>query len=303
MSVFKSIALAVEQALSAGITVNIDLQDDDLLKFGTGDDVTLGWDGSQLEFLPASDDAGAVNIGDGTTDVDLKVFLGSTTEYAEFDVGNSRVRLNVPLYLDNNTGAWNSALLMGAGTNADRCTTSSANTKFIEFRLENTATSGDNRGIYNRLYLGGAGGGGESLRSFTTVDGVAAGTAHGAHISLNFADTSSSITGQGIGMRATLHIPNYALSGGTYAAAQSELYFDGDGNADISGTTAHSIHRFVVDGNAAGQATAENAFEFVNIPSGTAAADMLKTDKHAGDSTDGLRCLVNGSVKYIMLAD
>ena len=80
----------------------------------------------------------------------------------------------------------NASLLLGAGTSTNKFTTATANTKFMEFRLENSATSGDNRGQYLRLYLSGAGGGGEASRIFTTEKNVAAGNAHGQHCSLNF---------------------------------------------------------------------------------------------------------------------
>ena len=80
---------------------------------------------------------------------------------------------------------YGSGLLLSAGSSSNRVTSGSANVKFFEFRCESSATSGDNRAIYNRLYITGAGNGGESLRSFTTVEDVAESTAHGAHISLN----------------------------------------------------------------------------------------------------------------------
>jgi len=67
--------------------------DSEFIKFGDAPDITLAFDGTQLEFLPATDDTGALNIGDGTTDMDFKVFLGSTSNYALFDVGN--VLLNI----------------------------------------------------------------------------------------------------------------------------------------------------------------------------------------------------------------
>lgn len=58
------------------------------LDLATGDVVTV---------RPMSDDAGSINIGDGTYDMDVKVFLGSTSEYVLFDVGNSRVEFACPL--------------------------------------------------------------------------------------------------------------------------------------------------------------------------------------------------------------
>jgi len=61
------------------------IEDDEVFTFGTGDDATIGWDGSNLEVKPVTDNTGALNIGDGTTDMDLKVFMGSTSAYVLFD--------------------------------------------------------------------------------------------------------------------------------------------------------------------------------------------------------------------------
>ena len=69
------------------------------------------------------------------------------------------------------------ALLMGIGNSTGRAQANAASRNFLSFYLENWATSGDNRGMYLRLYHSGAGGGGEALRVFTTVQNVAAATA------------------------------------------------------------------------------------------------------------------------------
>ena len=77
------------------------------------------WSSGNLIFYPAIDDTGAINIGDGTYDCDFKIFLGSTTEYMEFDVGNSRTNIyGAPLYIDGFSGtAGTSALIQFAGSN------------------------------------------------------------------------------------------------------------------------------------------------------------------------------------------
>jgi len=151
------------------------------------------------------------------------------------------------------SGADPTALLGGIGSSSDRETTSTAGANFLEYRLENSATSGDNRGEYLRLYLTGAGGGGEALRVFTTVEDVAAGTAHGAHISLNFG-TSGTVTGQGIASRNTLHIPATALASNvTLAAVQAEIWSDAS-TSDPGGSTILSLFRGVNGGNATGMA-------------------------------------------------
>ena len=60
--------------------------------------------GNVLKVRPNTDDVGAINIGDGTYDIDVKIFLGSTTEYIEFDVGNSRLNVEVPVVFGSNGG-------------------------------------------------------------------------------------------------------------------------------------------------------------------------------------------------------
>ncbi len=55
--------------------------------------------GDVLSVRPVTDDTGSINIGDGTYDMDVKVFLGSTSEYVLFDVGNSQLTLACPLAL------------------------------------------------------------------------------------------------------------------------------------------------------------------------------------------------------------
>ena len=189
------------------------------------------------------------------------------------------------------------ALVLGSGSSSDKETTSTPNSSFVEFRFENTATSGDNRGVYNRFYIAGAGGGGESLRTFTTVDDVAAGTAHGAHISLNFSSTGS-ITGLGVAGRNTLHIPDQAQSGGTYAAVQAEIWADG-ASSDISGATAHAVWRTVVDGNATGAATVHNFMDFSLPAALVGSGGMVDTDITTHTAYAGLPILINGVVKYI----
>ena len=172
----------------------------------------------------------------------------------------------------------NNSLLFGAGTASDRMTTATANKKFIEFRLENTATSGDNRGIYNRLYLGGAGGGGESLRSFTSVDDVAVGTAHGAHISLNF-ESSGTVTGLGAAIRGTLHIPDDASQAGTLTALQAEIYSDGTLSDTAGGD--YSYFRVVNDGDAVGIANVDDDVFLMSLQGFTAGSG------HIIDNSDG----------------
>ena len=69
------------------------LTDDTTISFGDAQDATIAWNATALEILPKTDDTGALNIGDGTTDMDVKVFLGTTGEYLLCDMGASRVTI------------------------------------------------------------------------------------------------------------------------------------------------------------------------------------------------------------------
>lgn len=191
----------------------------------------------------------------------------------------------------------NASLLLGAGTSTNKMTTADASKNFMEFRLENTATSGDNRGMYLREYLAGAGGGGEALRAFTTISDVAAGTAHGAHISLNFADTGT-VTGLGVAMRATLHIANQATQAGTLAAIQAEIWSDG-ATSDPAGSNLSCIR--VVNGGAAGTADVDTDAYLFNLAGWTAGSGKMVYADVPGTLAASLRILVGATPYYIGL--
>ena len=196
--------------------------------------------------------------------------------------------------------------IIKAGTSSARVTEDTADMKFVGLYFDNGATSGDNRGMYLRLYLTGAGGGGEALRVFTTVENVAAGTAHGAHISLNFG-TSGTVTGQGIAMRSTLHIPSTALTSNvTMSAVQAEIYSDA-ATSDPGGSTILSFFRAISAGNATGMADVDDDAVFFDIQGLTAgAAHVFATGLTAstvyGNLTASLKLLIGSTTYYIPLA-
>jgi hypothetical protein len=139
-------------------------------------------------------------------------------------------------------------LILGSGKSTSYKSSSVANKNFISFYLGSAAVSGTSRGMYLRLYLTG-GAGGEAARIYTTVSHDApADTVNGAHISLSFGATAGNVTGLGTAVRATLHVPNRALTGNC-AAVQAELYADGASSANGG---VLSFVRFSLGGNATG---------------------------------------------------
>lgn len=163
--------------------------------------------------------------------------------------------------------------VLKAGDGTTYVENDTANMKFMSFYFKNGATSGDNRGMYLRLNLDG-GGGGEALRAFTTVEDITAGTAHGAHVSLNFG-TSGKLTGQGIATRSTLHMPSTALpaSNVTYSALQAEIYSDA-ATSDPAGNLLSAI-RVVNAGNATGMEDVDDDAALLHLTGWTAGAGNM----------------------------
>ena len=192
------------------------------------------------------------------------------------------------------------ALALGIGATATRATTALADKNFVELRTESTALSGDSRGIYNRLYLGGAGVSGESLRTFTTVDDVAAANAHGIHASLSF-NATGRVTGQGIASRNTLHIPDDAAwAPGTIAPLQAEIWSDGDAS-DTDGATEVSFLRFVNGGNANGIADVDDDAALFALSGFTIdTGNVVQVEADETKFSHKIRIKVGGTTLYLM---
>ena len=184
------------------------------------------------------------------------------------------------------------AALHGAGTSSSRLVSSTAGVKFLSYYVEASATSGDARAMYLRLYISGAGGGGEAARIFGTVQNVAAATARGAHISLSLG-TTGSVTGLGVAVHGTLHVPG-AMTGGTYAAINAEVWADAE-TSSLASATNKSFFRVGVGGNATGYALldAELAlFDFYGVTA--ASGTFIDTDITTHTAYAGIPIIVPG---------
>ncbi len=194
--------------------------------------------------------------------------------------------------------------ILKAGTSSATITSATADTKFIQLYCTSSATSGDNRGIYNRLYMTGVGGGGESLRSYTDVS-VACGTAHGAHISLGFGESTTvgSITGLGVAVRGTLGIPSGAMpSGGTYAAIQPEIYCFG-ASATVAAVTELSFIRCSNAGNATGVGLVDDKAYLLVLDGGAiASGNIVESSATEANYAYSIRVKLAGTVMYLMAA-
>jgi hypothetical protein len=118
--------------------------------------------------------------------------------------------------------------LGGTGTNASPYAMgSTADLKLYANYAETTATTGDTRLLYDKLFFEGAGGSGEVHRVYGVVNNVTAatgGTVNGSHISLDINGASGAISGAANAIRATLG-GTATTPGGTLAALQVDSNF------------------------------------------------------------------------------
>lgn len=110
------------------------------------------------------------------------------------------------VYRLNNMNRVASAVQLGTalqgGTSSSPITTSSAANLFAHY-YSSTATSGDVRAMYLKLWVGGAGGSGEALRSYSLATVASVTQLHGAHITGEL-NAGTGVSGQCVGVRATV---------------------------------------------------------------------------------------------------
>ncbi len=271
--------------------------------------VKSGWSTGTLVFSRGTGwtDGKGISFGVDGSGLDIKFFGDTASAYMLWDQsadalvfgGNARLDLTSCTVLATNTDGG----IIKAGTSSSPVTEDTADMKFIGLYFDNGATSGDNRGIYNRLYLTGAGGGGESLRSYTEIVGVAAGTAHGAHISLGTGESTTvgTVTGLGVAVRATLGLASGAVSGGTYAAIESEIYSFGASTTVTM--TELSFIRCTMGGHADGiTAIDDKAYLLVLDGCTEGSGNMVVSSTTENNYASAARCKINGVEKWLMFA-
>jgi len=181
------------------------------------------------------------------------------------------------------------------------------NVTFRQFRYDSGAASGDNRGEYLRVYYTGAGGGGDCMRLYADVVGVAAANVFGLHVTAGFGEstTGGSITGTGCALRAQIGLPDVAMAaGGTYCAVMPEIYSFG-ANSDAGAVTLLAFIRCVNDGNAAGVADVDDDAYLLVLDGGAiAGGNIVEASVTEANYAWSARCrLPGGQVAYMMFAN
>lgn len=182
------------------------------------------------------------------------------------------------------------ALFYSVGNSTNYYGWDEANVNGFEHRLQTNATSGDSRGEYIRMKFAGAGAG-EVSRIFANVSALnvaTGGTVNGSHISLSI-DTSSSVSGAGNALRATL---GAASASRTLSGALAAIQADSDIGASNTLPTIHAFIRFTNSGSVA----LSNLFQVPAPSNGTMfAAHITQTMTHSLKIIDAA-----GTAYYIM---
>jgi len=296
-------------------TTGVDLQfkDADLLVFGSGagaaGDVTLQWDVTNLLMSATADDS-VFEIGDsGATQksFDVKIYgeAANGADYLFWDasasalkfVGDSRLDFTGNTVLAANTDG---GIIKGGTSGAGAIVQDVADTKFVSFYFDDGATSGEARGIYDCLYVTGAGGSGTALRALCDVTDVTAVDARGAHISLSFGSTGK-VSGSGQALTLTTHIANQATQSGSLSALTTEIYSEG-ATSDPSGAVL-SCWRASANGDGTGKADVETDCALIHVDSGFTEGDGNMVAKKGAAAcpnvTESIRIRLPDGVRYL----
>lgn len=198
-------------------------------------------------------------------------------------------------------GAAHGGVLHGAGTSSAKYTMTGASKSALSYYITTADTADSNRAMYLRLYLTGAAGGGEALRSFLTLEGAGSPAARAQHNSISFG-ASATVTGESMVTKNTFHVPNSALAAGTSSIIQAELYSDGASSDIGSGTLAffHAHH----GGNATGAAVIDAKTYLLHIDGCTdGSGEFVRRAQNEPTWTSKtclIKCLVNGNVTYLV---
>ena len=190
-----------------------------------------------------------------------------------------------------------SGLLFGAGTSGANHALGATADNAREFYLNATHTTGDMRGEYSRLYFSGAGGSGEALRIFSTINNVSVatgGAVNGAHISLGTAGASAAVSGAANALRATFGIAAASTTvGGTCAVIQ----VDTDMATEVTVPPNMAFLRFTNTG-------AKYPKALMNIPNVNAETDGLFCVHTIQTMSHSIRIQsADGTVYFVMCSD
>jgi len=114
--------------------------------------------------------------------------------------------------------------------------------------------------------------------------------------------TSGSLSGLGAACDSTLHIPDRALTGGTYTAFSADIYSDGASSTPAA-VTELSFLRFANSGDATGAAAVDDKAFLFSLDGGSIASGNLICAKSAAAVSHVARVNIYGTPYYVMLSN
>lgn len=226
------------------------------------------------------------------------ILTGGLTMHPSATTGRIDLSRSTPLPANTDGG------VIKAGTSSARVTSSTPSMKFLSFYWDNTATSGSAQGLYNRLYVSGAGADGDALRAFATVNDVTAATVRGAHISLSHA-SSGKVTGLGCALETTLHISALGSQSGTLYSIKAAIHSDA-ATSDPAGA-ALAYFGAINQGDATGGADVDDDVALIHIDGHTIGngnlIEAVGTAYALSEFTHSIRIKIGSTLYYIPISN
>jgi len=275
--------------------------DDSVQYFGTGNDVGIQWDGTNLIVSAAADDS-IIEIGDaGATQKSFDVKLyGDTANGADrlfWDASDSQLEFvgKARLNFTGQTGASGNTdgQLIAGGSSAAPVTNDTANSRFISLYTDCGATSGSSYGYRHSHYITGAAGSGAAMRGYCNVKGVTGASAYGGEFTVEIDDTASSaISGEASGLKAICAVQNTAS--GTLSALL--LGFD-----VASGKDASAVASAYIRCASTGDGTASKNFLHLPVPGAKNSGNMFLARHADATATHSLQIVDAAGTNYWFL--
>jgi hypothetical protein len=247
--------------------------DDKPLYIGTGNDVSLTWDGTDAHLSPAANNS-VFNIGTGSLSFDINIYGSATTKLQSFDCSADK-------------WVW--------GTTAAHISSATAGIIFDDRVHECSATSGSAYGFKQRMYITGAAGSGAAGRFYTLGYGVAVANGYGVEGTFEYHSPTTTVTG----LAAAGKFNVIAGVDATGTAAVLDLSYD-----VASGKTVQTNGSAYIRVGKTNSGTGSNVlFNFVDAAGAAGGVTSLVCTDHANDITANLfaRCLVAGTPAWILM--
>ncbi len=236
-----------------------------------------------IYWRPTTTDTGALYIGDGTTDMDFKVFLGSTSNYVLFDVGSTQFKIGgTGIGFQMGTPTYSAAgCADGAGISLAKGYSASASNRFSALEIVADTGSTDIAGdtyeaaIHGKLNIGTA------QTNASLISGL---------FSMDVADEADLSGGNYFALRGHLDFWDDCDTSGTTHVGALSAYVENESTTTVgSGTYLYGLDIYQV-----GAPTVNGSNPAINIRANSTAANWQYGLYGAADNGINLTCVNDG---------